>query len=240
MKTGSTMAENSQSNQVREFQLALTNMQVEVSSVKDSMTQLQKELVKQMQEMFAAANKNKNSTDQYAGQLHRDNGEQSGQEGTSSGDAFRPRTMRFEFPRFDGDDPERCCYKATQFFEYYATPEQQKFNISAFYMEGKALIWFQELHSSNNLRSWADFLKAIRVRFGKGSYDDPMETLTKLQQVGLLEDYKSQFEVLANRVHDLPKHHQLSCFLGGFRHEIRFTVFFFFLISRNQIHCSNV
>jgi hypothetical protein len=81
-------------------------------------------------------------------------------------------------------------------------------------MEGKALIWFQELRSSNNLISWNEILKAIRVRFGKGSYDEPMETLTKLQQFGLLEEYKSQFEVLANRVHDLPEHHKLSYFLG--------------------------
>jgi len=57
-------------------------------------------------------------------------------------------------------------------------------------MEGKALIWFQELRSSNNLISWNEILKAIRVRFGKGSYDEPMETLTKLQQFGLLEEYK--------------------------------------------------
>jgi hypothetical protein len=54
-----------------------------------------------------------------------------------------------------------------------------------------------------------------------------METLTKLQQSGLFEEYKSQFEVLAHRVHDLPKHHKLSCFLGGFKPEIRFPVIMF-------------
>jgi hypothetical protein len=51
--------------------------------------------------------------------------------------------------------------------------------------------------------------------------------LSKLQQVGGLEEYKSQFEVLANRVHDLPKHHKLSCFLGGLKPEIRFLVWMF-------------
>ncbi len=56
-------------------------------------------------------------------------------------------------------------------------PDNQKFNLAAFHMEGKALIWFQELRSTNNLNSWIEFTKAIRVRFGKGSYDDPMETV---------------------------------------------------------------
>jgi hypothetical protein len=51
-----------------------------------------------------------------------------------------------------------------------------------------------------------------------------METLTKLQKFGLLEEYKSQFEVLANRVHDLPENHKLICVLGGLKPEIRFPV----------------
>jgi len=129
-----------------------------------------------------------------------------------------------DFPRFDCEDSDGWCYKATQFFEYYAMANQQKLNLAAFHMEGKALIWFQELRSTNNLNSWIEFTKAIRIRFGKGSYDDPMETLSKLQQAGVLEEYKSQFEVLANWVHDLPEHHKLSFFLGGLKPEIRFLV----------------
>jgi hypothetical protein len=67
--------------------------------------------------------------------------------------------------------------KQPDFFEYYAMPDNQKFNLAAFQREGKALIWFQELCSTNSLNSWIEFTKAIRVRFGKGSYDDPMETV---------------------------------------------------------------
>jgi hypothetical protein len=91
-------------------------------------------------------------------------------------------------------------------------------------MEGKALSWFQALRSSNNLSTWSEFLIAIQVRFGRGSYDDPMETLSKLKQTGSLDNYKTQFEILANRVHRLIDPHKLSYFLGGLRDDIRLPV----------------
>ena len=70
---------------------------------------------------------------------------------------------------------------------------------------------------TNNLSSWNDFLLAIQVRFGKWLYDDPMQTLSKRKQTNSLEDYKTQFEVLANRVHRLIDPQKLICFLGGWR-----------------------
>jgi hypothetical protein len=79
-------------------------------------------------------------------------------------------------------------------------------------MEGKALSWFQALRSSINLSTWIEFLIAIQVRFGRGSYDDHMETLSKLKQTGSLEEYKTQFEVLASRVLRLIDSHKLSMF----------------------------
>jgi hypothetical protein len=40
-------------------------------------------------------------------------------------------------------------------------------------MEGRALIWFEELKATGAIKSWGDFLQSIRIRFSKGSYDDP-------------------------------------------------------------------
>ena len=36
--------------------------------------------------------------------------------------------------------------------------------------------------------------------------------------------YKSQFEMLSNRIRNLPKSHKLNCFLSGLRDEIRLVV----------------
>jgi hypothetical protein len=87
-------------------------------------------------------------------------------------------------------------------------------------MEGKALVWFQELRNSNALTTWLKFLSNLQTQFGKGSYDDPMETLVKLKQTGSMEEYKSQFEYLANRVSGLLDNLKLSFFLGGLSDDI--------------------
>lgn len=47
-----------------------------------------------------------------------------------------------------------------------------------------------------------------------------METLSKLKQVGTLEEYKNQFDTLALKVHRLSEGHKLSCFLGGLCDEL--------------------
>jgi hypothetical protein len=44
---------------------------------------------------------------------------------------------------------------------------------------------------------------------------DPMDTLSKLKQNGSLDNYKTQFEILANRVQKLIDPHEISYFLGG-------------------------
>lgn len=108
-----------------------------------------------------------------------------------------------EFLRFDGDDPETLCCQAGQFFDFYDTPDAQRFSISAFHMDGKALVWFQELKASNTISSWPEFVEVIQTRFGRGSSYDPMENLSNLKQDALLEDYKNKFDMLALKVQKL-------------------------------------
>jgi hypothetical protein len=151
-------------------------------------------------------------------------GRQSRGGSSNFGEGLYTKGLRLEFPCFNGEDPDSWCHRADQFFELYDIPEAQRLSITGFHMEGKALSWFQALRSSNNLSTWSEFLIAIQVRFGRGSYDDPMETLSKLKQTGSLDDYKTQFEILANRVHRLIDPHKLSCFLGGLRDDIRLPV----------------
>jgi hypothetical protein len=51
-----------------------------------------------------------------------------------------------------------------------------------------------------------------------------METLTKLKQVGLLENYYTQFDNLAIKVQGLPESYKFKFFLGGLKDEIRLLV----------------
>ncbi|XP_062176260.1 uncharacterized protein LOC133881329 [Alnus glutinosa] len=148
-----------------------------------------------------------------------------GGEGSGGGEGIlKPKSVRLDFPRFDGDDPETWCCRAEQFFELYNTPAEQRLSITSFHMDGRALVWFREMRASNLVTTWPEFIRSMQVRFGRGSYDDPMEKLLKLKQEGPLDDYKTQFDTLALKVQDLLESHKLSCFLGGLKDDIRLPV----------------
>jgi hypothetical protein len=151
-------------------------------------------------------------------------GESSNLEGFNSSDGLKPKTIRWEFPRFDGEDPESWCCHAEQYFDYYNTLDPQRLSISSFHMEERAMAWFQEFKATNREASWGEFVSALQIRFGRGAYDDPMESSSKLKQEGPLDDYKSKFDTLALKAQGLPEAHKLSCFIGGLKEEIRLPV----------------
>jgi len=79
------------------------------------------------------------------------------------------KSIRLEFPRFNGDDPIGWVYKANQFFNFYNTPAQHRLFIASFHMEGKAITWYQELEETGILTSWEVFVKALQIHFGTSS-----------------------------------------------------------------------
>lgn len=107
------------------------------------------------------------------------------------------RLVKLEFPRFEGADPAGWIYRANQFFNYHNTQNQRKVLLASFHMEGRALVWFQDLEESGALTSWDALVKAMLTRFGPNAYDDPMEALTRLRQTTTVENYKSQFECVS-------------------------------------------
>jgi hypothetical protein len=135
-----------------------------------------------------------------------------------------PRSAKMIFPKFDGGEPSEWIYKANQYFFVYNTPPEFK-NLQASYnMEGKALVWFQDLFHSGQLPNWDALTQALLERFGSSAYDDPMESLTRLRQQTSVEDYKGKFEILSNRLRDFSEGYKLSCFLSGLKEEIRLPV----------------
>lgn len=50
------------------------------------------------------------------------------------------------------------------------------------------------------MTDWEGFTQALLTRFGPSSYDDLIEALTRLKQVGIVEDYKSRFDAISNRL----------------------------------------
>lgn len=59
------------------------------------------------------------------------------------------------------------------------------------------------------------------TKFGPSSYD---EYLTQLKRLNSVEDYKSRFKALSNRLRELLENHKLSYFISGLGDEIRLQV----------------
>jgi hypothetical protein len=109
-----------------------------------------------------------------------------------------------------------------QFFQYYQIPEEEKVIHASYYLDEEALIWFQDCE--HEIMNWNEFVRAVQMRFGPATYDDPMETLTKLRHTHSVVAYKGQFEALSNRIRNLSEAHKLSCFMSGLRDEVRLVV----------------
>ncbi|KAF5468733.1 hypothetical protein F2P56_012865 [Juglans regia] len=134
------------------------------------------------------------------------------------------RGIKLDFPRFRGGNPSLWIYCANQYFLYHQVPPGQRIFIASFHMDDEALIWFQDASEAGTFLSWEDFIKAVQIRFGSMPYDDPMESLTRLKQVNTVNDYKSEFEILSNRIRGLSEKNKLSYFLSGLRDEIRLPI----------------
>ena len=140
---------------------------------------------------------------------------------------IQARSLRLDFPHFDGGNPNEWILKAQQFFTYFETPDDHKMEIASFHMEGKALTWFYWLKESSPPASWEEFVEAICIRFGPSAYEDPVGIFTKLRQRGSIEDYQTEFETLSNQISGLSEEFRISTFLSGLKDELRIIVTMF-------------
>jgi hypothetical protein len=60
-------------------------------------------------------------------------------------DGIITRSVRIDFPKFDGSDPVGWIYKANKFFYFHRTPYNQMLMLASIHMEGKALVWYQDM-----------------------------------------------------------------------------------------------
>jgi hypothetical protein len=85
-----------------------------------------------------------------------------------------PREMKLEFPRFKGGDPTLWVYRVVQFFHYYHIPNEEKVIHAFYHLDEEALIWFQDCE--HDIVGCNEFVRAIQLRFGPRTYDDPLVT----------------------------------------------------------------
>ena len=128
--------------------------------------------------------------------------------------------MKLDVPQFDDIEPQGWIFKINQFFEYHGTPEQDRLTVASFYMEGRALAWYQWMNANGHVTSWSSFLQAMHAHFAPTPYDDPTSALFKLTQKGTVAQYLTEFEDLATHVVGISHPLLLSCFISGLFLEI--------------------
>ncbi|XP_074352895.1 uncharacterized protein LOC141692051 [Apium graveolens] len=144
-------------------------------------------------------------------------------QGTIIGRETKPY-LKLYFPRFSGDDPTGWIYQAEQYFAFQNVAEGDRVSLASFHLDGIALQWHQWFAKTRGPMSWAEFTKALLLRFGPTEYDDPSESLHRLKQSTTVATYIEFFERLSHRIENLPESFLLGCFVGGLKEEIRLEV----------------
>lgn len=137
------------------------------------------------------------------------------------------RSIKLDFPKFDGTEPLHWLFRAEQFFDYYGTPDDQRLAVAAVNMEGMVVAWFQMMKKANHIPTWADLARAVETQFGPSEFDSPRARLFKLTQVTSAGTYYTEFLVLANCVEGLSTEAILDCFVSGLKPELRRVVMAF-------------
>ncbi|GJV18163.1 hypothetical protein Tco_1363486 [Tanacetum coccineum] len=93
-------------------------------------------------------------------------------------------------------------FSINEYFSLPNTPADQLLRIVSFNLEGAAAEWLKE---------------SVKNRFGPSKYEDPQGALSKLLQLGTVEDYQWEFEKLMNRVTDIPDFLLISFYIYGLK-----------------------
>ncbi|GJZ22109.1 ty3-gypsy retrotransposon protein [Tanacetum coccineum] len=104
-----------------------------------------------------------------------------------------------------------------EYFSLLNTPADQRFRIVGFNLECAVVEWFQWMTRNGLITTWSRFEKSVKNRFGPSKYEDPRGVLSKLLQLGTIEDYQREFEKLVNRVTDIPDSLLISFYISGLK-----------------------
>ncbi|XP_061373831.1 uncharacterized protein LOC133316132 [Gastrolobium bilobum] len=131
------------------------------------------------------------------------------------------KSVKLTIPRFNGGNPEPWIHKIQQFYGFHSLSDTEKFTLTSFHMDGKAEDWYHWMDRNGRLHTWAQFLDALRSRFGPSRYRDLRGELGRITQGSTVDEYQTHFEQLANQVIGIDDLSLPSYFESGLKPEIR-------------------
>ncbi|KAL4291734.1 hypothetical protein GQ457_14G021280 [Hibiscus cannabinus] len=143
---------------------------------------------------------------------------------------FRGLSLRpkIELTMFDGSNPRGWVKKCQKYFSLLEIPEEQKVDLAAMHLEGKAETWFDGYIMQKHRFTWQEFVSDLCHRFCDRTYSDIIEEFNKLAQKGNVEEYQEKFEELRPYMIQqspyLDELYFVSNFISGLKEEIRHRV----------------
>lgn len=134
---------------------------------------------------------------------------------------FYTRSVKVDFPRFQGDDVLQWIFQAERFCKYYGVTDEDRIEIASMHFDGPVVPWFQMMEKEGRITSWAALIEALEDRYGPSLFESPEYVLFKLTQEDSVEEYYNNFTTLANRVDGISPTKMLACFVSGLKKEIQ-------------------
>ena len=79
---------------------------------------------------------------------------------------FQVRTLRIDFPKFNGDEPEGWLFLAEQYFDLNHVAADQMVSLASVHLQGDAISWFRWVKQSMGELTWQQFSRLACSRFG--------------------------------------------------------------------------
>lgn len=76
------------------------------------------------------------------------------------------RSIKMDFPRFDGSQALQWLHQAELFFKYYEISYFYLLKIASIHFDAPIIPWFHMLQKSGTIISWHSLAKAIKHTYG--------------------------------------------------------------------------
>ncbi|KAJ7972295.1 Retrotransposon gag protein [Quillaja saponaria] len=123
--------------------------------------------------------------------------------------------------RFDGINFKSWFLKCQQLLKVAYMPEELKIKVVSMHFGEKAWEWHESFlgEKHGETITWEEYVQEMREKFQGGVLTRPMIALKNLRQMGTIDDYNDDFEILKNQC-SMAKELLLDHYLGGLKEEI--------------------
>jgi hypothetical protein len=136
---------------------------------------------------------------------------------------------KIELKKFDGTKVFTWVNQIEQYFELHNIMDDKKrIHIETLNFEIKPYQWYQWVVKRKPPfyhYTWGLFTRDLEAQYGKVWEHDYFSQLTRIKHLGDIEDYNSEFQVLATRVDDISDEQLLEAYMGGLKEDIKHEIF---------------